>query len=343
MQFGQCANKNKCKNGSKPEEIIENCKKVIEIEPDNYEAYYEWGSCQRCSRDRVDAPDGKEQLTKVIEICTEIIKNDPENINALLYRADAGFKKAFEDYSKVIEIDPLNSRAYSGRAQMYDNSLEALKDFLKVIELDPQNINAYHNIGSIKYGCLEDYFGAIEAFTRIIEIDANNEYAFMNRGNVKVDYINVLGTRYDISGAIEDYSKTIEINPDNPYYYLSRGDAKKELHLYHEALEDFDIALKLGCSDDIYFYSCAKVKEQMNDFDGAVHDYKKAIQKEIEINPKALFYHFALCRFYCKRKEYDKAKEVYLTGMALHPIYTAEDYPTQWLEYEGLGDLIKYL
>jgi tetratricopeptide (TPR) repeat protein len=225
--------------GSEKDEIIENCKKAIELEPDNYEAYFLWGSILHFFYG------DREQLTKAIEICTAIIKNNPQDINALLYRAEACYEggsvaDAIKDYSRIIEIDPLNIRAYDRRAwikkfSFHDDS-EAIKDYLKIIEIDPENIIAYHNIASIKYDH-DDFPGAIDAFTRIIEI-----------------------------------------NPDDEVYY-DRGSAKEKLHLYQEALEDYDLAI--GIKDDNNYYSdCARVKEKMNDLDGAIQYYLKAIESD---------------------------------------------------------------
>ena len=122
--------------GNDVEEKIENYKKAIEIE--YYSIYSLWD-------------EGKVRLTKAIEGCIESIKNNPQDINALLYRADAlsvislsensviRFREAIEDFSRVIELDSLNFRAYDGKAWIqhcwssyYDDQSEAIKDYLKI-------------------------------------------------------------------------------------------------------------------------------------------------------------------------------------------------------------------
>ena len=309
--------------GNDVEEKIENYKKAIEIE--YYSKFSLWD-------------EGKVQLTKAIEVCTESIKNNPQDINALLYRADAlsvialsedcvsSFREAIEDFSRVIELDSLNIRAYDGRAWIqhcwssyYDDKSEAIKDYLKIIEFDPQNINAYHNMAVIKHLGLQDYTEAIKDFTSIIEIDSNNDEAYFNRGDVKVD-------KNDISGAIEDFSKAIEINPNCSFYYYHRGSAKEKLQLYQEALEDYAVVFKIDNNKTNYYYRSAKIKEKMNDIDNAIKDYLKAIE-----NTKFLdCSYYDLCLLYCKINEYDKAKEILQKGEALYPGCDEDDYGRRW-------------
>jgi tetratricopeptide (TPR) repeat protein len=251
--------------GVEEEEIIENCKKAIEIEPNNYEAYYWWGS------ELWD--DGKEQLTKAIDICTKIINNNPQDVHALYHRAKARSMiaicdddeimliNAIDDYSRVIEIDPLNIEAYNGRAWVqncssYGNSSEAIKDYSKIIELDPENMNAYHNRAELKIYI--DNSGAIEDFTRIIEIDANNDEAYVNRGETKEKIS-------DFEGAKQDYLKAIEIKPVSCYYwglckfYYNRKE-------YDQAIEYFDKANELFPSyEEVVDYCSPENKDMFNE------------------------------------------------------------------------------
>jgi tetratricopeptide (TPR) repeat protein len=314
------------------EEVIENCKRAIELEPDNYEAYYWWGEWL--------SGDGKEQLAKTIDICTEMINNNPQNVHALLHRASARSLiavycedideettiEAIKDFSKVMEIDPLNIEAYDGRAWVqncssYGDRMEAIKDYSKIIEIDPKNINAYHNRAKIKAFDVGDFSGAIEDFTRIIEIDANNDEAYMDRARVKEN--RVWGANnHDISGAIEDYSKAIEINPNNDSYYCGRGSAKEELHLYQEAIEDYSKAIEINPDD--YAYCCrGGAKSKLHFYQEAIEDYVKGLELDYDMDNDVLhpLFYTELGRIRCKVNDYKNAIEDFTKALELYPYY----------------------
>jgi len=261
MTFKQCTNK-KWKYGD-GENAIENCKKAIEIEPNNYVAYYEWGTWLWINTD-YDTENfnfnNKEELfkdelfRKVIDICTAVIENSPQDVKALLYRANAKwnireYSEAHKDYSRVIEIDPLNIEAYDGRANCVDTS-EAIKDYSKIIELDPLNINAYHNIAQIKefYG---DVSGAIDGYSKAIENYVGNHpivlhelYSF--RGCTKLDM-------NDVDGAIQDLLKAVEVEPTFPLAFWHLGKIYCHRKEYAKAVEYLDKATKIVLGSDSRF------------------------------------------------------------------------------------------
>ena len=82
-------------------------------------------------------------------------------------------EKAFEDFSRAIEIDPTRVDGYAGRANTL-NALgryqEALKDYDKAIEIDPKLANAYVNRGSA-YSHLKQYEKAILDYEKGLELD----------------------------------------------------------------------------------------------------------------------------------------------------------------------------
>ena len=86
---------------------------------------------------------------------SEVLKADPEHVNAYLQRGFCysllkQYDKAVEDFSSVISRQNDHLWAYTSRGSAY-NKLEkfdlALKDFNKVLELDPKNEEGYNNRG----------------------------------------------------------------------------------------------------------------------------------------------------------------------------------------------------
>lgn len=284
------------------ENTIENCKKAIELDQNNYVAYYEWGYWYKGSDETYR--DEKDKLfAKVIDICTKIIGNNPQDIQALLYRAKAKSNifnygrrsEAFKDYSKVIEIDPFNIEAYCGRAKCYGILSESIKDYSKIIEIEPNNINALHNRAQIKESYPNDYLGAIEDYTRIIEIAPDNSEAYINRGYAKSNV-------QDFS-ALDDCAKALELTSDLGYNLYRPANIKENLHLYQEAIEDYTLLID---ADKSCYADRAEVKAKMDDLDGAIQDYLKIFDDDVFFTP---VFCMRFASIYCRKKEYDKAVE----------------------------------
>ena len=226
-------------------------RKAIELEPDNYVAYYHWGeklSSGWCDGTTTEWHGGKKQLLKVVELTTEAIKIDPKDINALWYRGNAYERLNF--------------------------AVEAINDFSKVIDIEPDNVEVYKRRADLKFYC----------------------------GNSKSE---------DLLGAIDDYSKIIDLTNDKNYCFV-RAWAKKELHLYHEAIEDYTLGIEAGIDD--YYFERARVKEIVYDFEGAIEDYLKGI----EIAPTFRCY-MGLCKIYYNRNEIDQAQEYFDKAIELAP------------------------
>ena len=94
-------------------------------------------------------------------------------------------KKAFEDFSRAIDMDPSRADAYLGRANTL-NTLgryeESLPDYNRAIEIDPKLANAYANRGSA-YSQLGQYQKAIADYEMALELDPEIDDApgFMGR------------------------------------------------------------------------------------------------------------------------------------------------------------------
>ena len=114
---------------------------------------------------------------------------------------------------------------------------EAITHFSKVIELDPANAKAFVNRGVAK-GTLGRHLEALADFDKAIELDPANAKAYFNRG--------VAGTKMgDYADAVADLGKAIELDPTNANAFLKRGAAKAELGLEEDARDDYEAAQRL--------------------------------------------------------------------------------------------------
>ena len=111
---------------------------------------------------------------------------------------------AISDYTKAIEINPNDAKAFYNRGNSKDEIQDyegAISDFRKAIEINPQYVAAYNNIAFVKRRrTINDNYGAIFYATKAIEIDPNYSYAYLNRGVAKKN----IG---DTEGACDDWRK----------------------------------------------------------------------------------------------------------------------------------------
>ena len=82
-------------------------------------------------------------------------------------------EKAYEDFSRAIDIDPTRPDAYVGRANTLSTLgryEEALPDYNRAIEIDPELANAYANRGSA-HSQTGQYEKAIADYEKAMELD----------------------------------------------------------------------------------------------------------------------------------------------------------------------------
>ena len=96
--------------------------------------------------------------------------------------------------------------------KMQDNFSMAIKDFSKAIDLNPLDEEAFYNRGIVHY-IMKDYDKAIKDYNEVIELNNEYENAYNGRG-VAFYY------QGQYEKAIKDYMKVIKLNPyNNEVYY----------------------------------------------------------------------------------------------------------------------------
>lgn len=126
-------------------QVISNCTKAIEINPNLAEAY--------CNRGGA-------------------------------YEKQGNFNQAILDFTKAIEINPNFADAYYGRGLFYDNQgnfPKAISDYTNAIGLNSYDVDAYNNRGVV-YIKQCNYDQAISDLSKAIEINPNDAKTYNNRG-----------------------------------------------------------------------------------------------------------------------------------------------------------------
>ena len=209
-------------------------------------------SCANKEKEAVLSQKYIDSLKRELNIYSNRIKNNPNNVYAYIDRAKVEEilgkqQAALEDYKKAISIEPLNYNLYQYKAKVektLGNFAEALEDLDKVVELTPKNSRAYIDRSNLK-SSIGDYSGAIEDVNKAIELNNNNDdYYYYVRATIK-------GKLGDRKGAIEDYTKAIELNPVNVVAYKCKAEMIDIRDNYEEAIELFKKITELTPNETI--------------------------------------------------------------------------------------------
>jgi tetratricopeptide (TPR) repeat protein len=187
------------------------------------------------------------------------------------------FQEANVEFSKVIELEPYNPDAWSGRGQAFlklGQRDKALADYSKVIELTPHYVFPWHYRGW-SYLRLEQGDKSLEDCSRVIELYNRFAQTWAYRG---FDNAN-LEQRDQV---IADCSKAIELLPDNPFPWHHRGWTYLQFEQWDKSLEDFSRAIELYNRFPATWYNRGVANANLKRWDQAVADYSKAI----ELDPK---------------------------------------------------------
>ncbi|MDO8577759.1 MAG: tetratricopeptide repeat protein [Dehalococcoidales bacterium] len=161
---------------------------------------------------------------------------------------------AMDAFTRSIELDPGNARAYDLRAIAYGNNYEwdeSIADCNRTINIEPEYEGGYNNRGLAFYK-LERFDEAMEDYNRAIELAPRVAIFYNNRGLVhfwKGNYENAIS---DYNMALKIAGKTDPVMQD---LHSQRGEAYASLGMYKKAIADFDRALEIApCDITAYAY-----------------------------------------------------------------------------------------
>ena len=209
--------------------------KVLDIKPNNPEAYYNMG--------KVFQDQGK--LEEAIDAYRKAFSLKPDYADAYNNMGNAfknlgNLEKAIEAYSKAISIQPNYANAYNniGNAFQGQGKLEkAIGIYKQALSLRPDYAEAYYNMGNAfkEQGKLAE---SIKAYKKAIAIKPDYADAYNNLGNAH----NELG---EFEKAIEIYNKVLLIKPDFAEGFNSMGNALKVQGKLDEAVKAYKKALAI--------------------------------------------------------------------------------------------------
>lgn len=204
----------------------------------------------------------------VWSMVSTLSKKDYNNLGLEQYQRK-NYKKAIEYYTKAIEADHDNAKAYHNRGLAHfkqggwkhtEPFEKAISDYTRAIELNTNYIDAHYNRGLVyeqfihytakpfSGDAIEKYNKALADFDKALELDPMYVLAYAGKGNILYRY-------GEFEKATEAYNKALE--SENLIVekvgkrglagvYASRGRNYKQYLKMNESLADYSKALDLA-------------------------------------------------------------------------------------------------
>jgi tetratricopeptide (TPR) repeat protein/S1-C subfamily serine protease len=241
---------------------------------------------------------------------------------------------------------------------------EAIDSYSRAIALNSDFAAAYNNRGNT-YDALKQYDKALTDYNKAIALNSDDTMAYYNRGvtysalkqydKALADYNKAIALNPDFAmaypnrgvtysalkqydKALTDFNKAITLNPDYARAYSNRGATYSALKQYDKALTDYNKAIALNSDDTMAYYNRGVTYSALKQYDKALTDYNKAIalnsEDAIAYPNRGVTYYFL--------KQYDKALTDYNKAIALNPDF-AMAYYNRGLTYSALKQYDKAL
>jgi tetratricopeptide (TPR) repeat protein len=218
---------------------------------------------------------------RAIEEYSDAIRLDPSLVNAYTGRGLSYYRlgdgdRAFDDYSTAIRLEPNTRRAavpYLNRAIVWRARLNldrAFEDIENSLRLDPKFSLAFNTRGNLHYDRRE-YDRALADYNQAIALDPSYASAYSNRANVHA-------LRRDPQRALDDYSTALRLEPRNVNALVGRGNAYFDLNDGDRAIKDYNEALRADRSNVLAYFNRARVYLARKDYISALSDYSDAVR-----------------------------------------------------------------
>ncbi|WP_370476967.1 tetratricopeptide repeat protein [Tamlana flava] len=242
-------------------------------------------------------------LNEKISLLTQVIEEEPKNLDAYFQRAiaknDLGdYHGAIVDYSKIVVEEPDADTYYNRGNSRYSikDLAGAKEDYAKAYMLDDKFIDALYSLACVNYD-LGEYEKALANFTKVIKEVPTQPNTYILRASVYT----ALENHYE---AIRDYSTAILIDPSADNYY-SRGTFLLNLNYFQRANEDLSISLRLNKYNAYAYFYRGTSNLMLGKFKDAVDDFNFAL----EFDSTDFDAYLGLAMSYYKLNELTKSKE----------------------------------
>lgn len=194
-----------------------------------------------------------EEWDSALSLYTLAIQHDPENVEALMKRADIyikkqknkWYKKAVQDLLTVTTLDDKHFEAWYELAYITYVRLnewhKAIKYFNKTLELNPEHTNSYR-YRAYCYKMIKKYEQSLIDYNKAIKFAPDDTSLYEDKAMVYY-------AMNDLDSVKTTYLSALSITPDNFELYINLGMLYFNMGKKAEASEYFEKAKEIGRSD----------------------------------------------------------------------------------------------
>lgn len=269
-------------------------------------------------------------LKKAEDICREIIKNQPENFDALhllglIYSQRGEPNKAIDYIKKALQLNPHCADAYNNMGIVFQRVGQidkAIANYQKALQLRPELVQACYNLATAfqANGQLDE---AIFFYQKTMKMNPDFAGTYYNMGII-------FQMRGSIDKAERFYRKAIELAPNIPEAYYALAAVLQGKGQIDEAIRYYQKAIEIHPSYAEVYNNMGVIWQNKRDIEKAISFYQKAIQLKPEF--EQAFNN--LGNAYRDQGEWEKALESYTHAIKINPGYV--------LAYYNLGNILVY-
>lgn len=208
-----------------------------------------------------------------------------------------------------------NADYYAELADDYWDKMDynnALINYTKVIELDPQEARAY-----VRRGFIYHYTGRVSEAYEDYNTAVRLSPALKTEAYIKCMLYSV--DEKNASTVLSDCTKTINEFPGFSLAYYKRGVAYRELGNYNPAMNDFTKSIELYPKFFNSYVYRGLLYEQLGNNNSAINEYTRAIQIVGANDPLADLSYSSRGRVYENQGNYSQAAADYRKALQLNP------------------------
>lgn len=224
----------------------------------------------------------KGQLAEAGEVYRDILKKDPDNVDALnllgvILQAAGELETAIVLLERATVLAPDYAAPYvnlGNALQLARRAEDAVDAFEKAIALDPEQPAAANNLASV-LNDLGRHEEALDACVVALKKAPDFGEAHNNMGNA----LAALGRADD---AEKSYRRALEINPAHATAYFNLGNVLADGDRLDDALEAYRKAVALDAANAEKHYNYANTALKLDRFEDAVASFERAIEIDEE-------------------------------------------------------------
>jgi cytochrome c-type biogenesis protein CcmH/NrfG len=138
-------------------------------------------------------PQAKQNLTQEIAQLEDLLKRDPNNLQALVSLGNAYFdtnqyNKAIDVYQRALKVDPKNADVRTDLGIMYRSIKDydsAVREFRQAAKDNPTHINSRFNLAIVLQSDKKDIPGAISAWEDFLKVEPAGQRAGMAQAQLE--------------------------------------------------------------------------------------------------------------------------------------------------------------